>query len=88
MQILALFGFTTIKQLETHGVGSLTGEIMLIFCSLSSSAFNNGFSAKDTFLEDELQCLVWFHLELDDIFLRDDLLLKKHQDSLQIAASC
>ena len=86
MQILALFGFTTIKQLETRGVGSLTGEIMLI--STKKRLLTMVSVLRTLFLEDELQCLVWFHLELDDIFLRDDLILKKHQDSLQIAAFC
>lgn len=50
MKILILFGLTTIKQLETQMVGSLTCVIMFIFCNMSSSAFNCAFNAMGTFL--------------------------------------
>lgn len=79
MHILILLGLTTIKQLETQGVGSLTGVIMFIFCNLSLLQWA-------LFWVDVLR-VVRFHQELSGISLPDDPHFKKHLDILRVTAS-
>ena len=52
MQIRTLFGLTTMRQLDAHGVGTLTGTMLYIGSRRLSSFFSSGLSVTGTWRGD------------------------------------